>query len=212
MEPGGPSIVWIPVPSNIPVVENCEDILAVRKRLAPLSEPLIGHFGTYGEGITELLDQILPAMLNDAPHASAMLLGRNGESYVPVLIRKHPNLAARIHASGALPNHDASMHISACDLMLQPYPDGINTRRTSAISGLAHGRAIVTTTGHLTESLWAESGAVALSPVTDLRANAAIARDLLADPPRRRRMGQLARRLYCDRFDIGHTIDALRRS
>jgi len=36
-------------------------------------------------------------------------------------------------------------------------------RRTSAWSDFAHERALVTTSGHLTEPLWAESGAVAIS-------------------------------------------------
>lgn len=206
------SIVWLPVPSNIPVVENCEGVLAARKRYALPSGPLLGHFGTYGDGTADLLSQVLPTILNEVPNASAILLGRASEGYRAALTRKHPNLAARIHASGALTDRDASTHISSCDLMLQPYPDGISTRRGSAMVGLAHGRAIVTTSGHLTEPLWAESGAVALSSVEDLRANAAIARDLLVDPLPRRRLGCLARRLYSERFDIGHTIDALRSS
>ena len=212
MAPGERSMRWLPLPSNIPLAKNCEDMQAARKRYALPSGPLVGHFGTYGEGTAELLDRILPAILNTVPHATAILLGRNSERYVAALIRKHPQLAAKINASGVLSDRDASIHISACDMMLQPYPDGISTRRTSVMSGLAHGRAIVTTSGHLTESLWTETGAVALSPVHDLCANAAIARDLLANPSRRWQMGQLAQRLYSDRFDIRHTIDALRSS
>ena len=45
----------------------------------------------------------------------------------------------------------------ACDLLVQPYPDGISSRRTSAMAGLALGVPVVTTTGHLTEPLWAET-------------------------------------------------------
>jgi glycosyltransferase involved in cell wall biosynthesis len=210
--PGERSIVWLPVPSNIPVIDNCAGVLAIRKRYGLPPGPLLGHFGTYGEGITKLLDRILPVILNEEPQASAILLGRNGNVYLAALLRKHPNLVARMHATGALPNSDASTHISACDLMLQPYPDGISTRRTSAMALLAHERAIVSTRGKLTEPLWAESGAVAFSPVSDLSANIAIARDFLADPLRRQRLGHLARRLYRERFDIGHTIDALRGS
>ena len=80
-----------------------------------------------------------------------------------------------------LGERDASAHISACDLMLQPYPDGISTRRTSAMVGLAHGRALATTSGHLTESLWAESGAVAISPVNEPLENAGLVSHLLLD-------------------------------
>ena len=44
--------------------------------------------------------------------------------------------------------------------MLQPYPDGVSSRRTTVTSLLAHGCAVVTTRGPLTEGLWQESGAV----------------------------------------------------
>ena len=50
-------------------------------------------------------------------------------------------------------------HIGACDLLIQPYPDGISSRRTSAMAGLALGIPVITTTGSLTESLWAETRA-----------------------------------------------------
>jgi glycosyltransferase involved in cell wall biosynthesis len=212
MVPDQRPMVWLPVPSNIPVVDDCEGVLTARKRYACSSGSMVGHFGTYGEGTTELLDQLLPAILNEVRSLSVLLVGRNSDRYSAALIRKQTHLAPRIHASGAISDRDVSMHISACDLMLQPYPDGISTRRTSAISGLAHGRAIVTTSGHLTESLWAESGAVALSPVNDLRANAALGLSILFDPVQRRRLERSAQRLYCERFDIGHTIDALRKS
>ena len=37
-------------------------------------------------------------------------------------------------------------HVRACDVLVQPYPDGISSRRTSAMAGLALGVAVVTTT------------------------------------------------------------------
>jgi hypothetical protein len=102
------------------------------------------------------------------------------------------------------------MHLSACDLLLQPYPDGITTRRTSAMAGLAHGRALVTNSGHLTEPIWSERGAVAIAPVTDTGAAAALARDLLADSGRREQLAKAGASVYADRFDISHTIATLR--
>ena len=94
--------------------------------------------------------------------------------------------------------------------MLQPYPDGISTRRTSAMVGLAHGRAIATTTGHLTESLWAKSGAVAISPVNELFENARLASSLLLDVKHRKQLGSAGRALYESKFDISNTVAALR--
>jgi len=203
-------IVSLPVPSNLPVVEDCLEVQAIRRRRWPAEGPIVGHFGTYGDGIAELLDGILPTVLANAPHASAFLIGRNSEGYRCRLIRKNPQLAHRVTATGVLSEGDASSHISACDLMLQPYPDGISTRRTSAMVGLAHGRAIVTTAGHLTESLWAESGAIAISPVNEPLENARLAIGLLLDVKNRKQLGSAGRVLYQSKFDISNTVAALR--
>jgi glycosyltransferase involved in cell wall biosynthesis len=203
-------IVSIPVPSNLPVVDDCLETQAIRRRQLPVEGPIVGHFGTYGDSIAKLLDRILPAILVDVSSASAFLIGRNSEVYRERLIARNPELARRIAATGMLGQRDASAYISACDLMLQPYPDGISTRRTSTMVGLAHGRAIVTTSGHLTESLWAESEAVAISPVNEPLENAGLVSHLLLDPKHRQQLGSAGRALYRSKFDISHTVAALR--
>jgi len=203
-------IVSIPVPSNLPVIEDCPAVNAIRRRQLPLEGPIVGHFGTYGDSVAELLDRILPAILVDVPNASAFLIGRNSEVYREKLIGRNPQLGRRVAATGTLGARDASSHISACDLMLQPYPDGISTRRTSAMVGLAHGRAVATTSGHLTESLWAASGAVAISPVNQPLENARLASSLLLDAKHRQQLGSAGRALYRSKFDISNTIAALR--
>ena len=203
-------IVSIPVPSNLPVVEDCLEVQALRQRHWPVEGPIVGHFGTYGDSIAELLDRILPAILVDVPHASAFLIGRNSEGYRERLIARNPELTPRIVATGMLGERDASAHISACDLMLQPYPDGISTRRTTAMVGLAHGRALVTTSGHLTEPLWAESGAVAISPVNKPPENASLVSHLLLDATHRQQLAAAGRALYRSKFDINNTVAALR--
>ena len=72
-----------------------------------------------------------------------------------------------MHATGYLSPVLIAAHLTACDVLMQPYPDGITVRRTSAMAALARGRAVVTTTGHLTEPLWADEDAVALVDVAD---------------------------------------------
>jgi glycosyltransferase involved in cell wall biosynthesis len=203
-------IVSIPVPSNLPVAEDCIEAQAIRRRQLPVEGPIVGHFGTYGDSIVKLLDRILPAILVEVPSASAFLIGRNSEVYRERLIARNPQLGGRIAATGMLEEHDASAHISACDLMLQPYPDGISTRRTSAMVALAHGRAVATTLGHLTESLWAESGAVAISPVSEPLENVRLVSHLLLDGKHRKQLGSAGRALYRSKFDISHTVAALR--
>ena len=94
--------------------------------------------------------------------------------------------------------------------MLQHYPDGVSTRRTSAMAVLAHGLPMVTTSGDLTEPIWAESSAVRLARSGDAENMAALAIDLAHDAAARVRMGCVARKFYNDRFALSHTIAALR--
>jgi glycosyltransferase involved in cell wall biosynthesis len=76
--------------------------------------------------------------------------------------------------------------------------------------GLSHGLPIVTTSGRLTEPLWAESEAVALVPVEDVRALVDATHGLLTDATMRKRMSAAARALYQERFDVQRTINTLR--
>jgi hypothetical protein len=95
--------------------------------------------------------------------------------------------------------------------MLQLYPDGVSTRRTSAMAALAHERALVTTAGSLTEAFWALDHAAVLMPVGNpVRIVDAVV-SLLADASRRAVLGTRALALYRGRFDVAHTIKALRR-
>ena len=126
------------------------------------------------------------------------------------MLRREPELAERVHATGALDAASLSLHISACDVLLQPYIDGVSSRRTSVMVGLSHGAAIVTTSGRLTETLWAESEAVALAPVEDVEALVLTTQQLLSDETRRRRLSAAARTLYDERFAVQRTIAALR--
>ena len=93
-----------------------------------------------------------------APTARRTLLGQNGDGFIAAA-RSRPSAAAPrdCHATGTLSPRALAEHVEACDLLVQPYPDGISSRRTSAMAGLALGVPVVTTTGHLTESLWAET-------------------------------------------------------
>jgi hypothetical protein len=202
--------VWLPVPSTVPVVENSAGVSAVRARHAPQGGHLLGHFGTYGRPTVESLLALLPALLLGDSDRAVLLLGRGGEALRDELTRRQPALAGRVHATGALGAADLSRHLSACDVLLQPYPDGVSSRRTSVMVGLCHGLPVVTTTGLRTEPLWAESGAVKLAPAGDITALAEATRSLLADEAERARLGAAARTLYQARFDVGHTVTALR--
>jgi glycosyltransferase involved in cell wall biosynthesis len=203
---------WLPVSNNIPVIDDPCGVQELRVRHAPAGELIIGHFGTYGQHITDLLIKSLPAIMRHSSECVLVLLGRGGTGVRQELARRYPDLSHRMHAPGELSASDLSRHISACDLLFQPYPDGISSRRTSAMVGLAHGLPLVTTSGHLTESLWLDSDAVAIAPVEEISGLIAAAEKLLRDKKKREDLGSSAKKLYQERFDVSHTVALLRGS
>ena len=80
------------------------------------------------------------------------------------------------------------------------------------MAGLALGIPVITTTGILTESLWAETRAVSLVSVDDPDALTVEALRLLADDGARRELGARGHDVYRQHFDLRHTIGALRRA
>jgi glycosyltransferase involved in cell wall biosynthesis len=208
---GGLPFVWLPVPSNIPVVDDPTAVASVRSKFAPAGH-LVGHFGTYDRHIAALLSQAVPSILQENSACHLLLLGRGSEQMRDRLTASSPGLAPRIYAAGPLPAADLSLHLSACDLLLQPYIDGVSSRRGTTMAGLSHGRTIVTTSGRLTEPIWAASGAVALVPVSDIPALTSQTVKLLADEMSRRRLSAAGKQLYDERFAIEQTIQTLRKA
>jgi glycosyltransferase involved in cell wall biosynthesis len=166
---------------------------------------VVGHFGTFGDDLAREVARILYS------HGKArfICIGRGSDRFAAALGRQHPSLARRIDATGVLPHGDIAAALRACDVVVQPYPDGVTTRRTSLMAALANGVAIVSTAGALTEAVWEETGAVALAPASHARAIGAAVVELLRDPAGRARLGAAGRRTYDERFGIEHTLMAL---
>jgi glycosyltransferase involved in cell wall biosynthesis len=205
----GTSIEWLPVPTTVTVVGDPEATTATRRRYST-GRPIVGCFGTFGPHLRDELHECLPPLAKQAD-CSILLIGRDSDAMVSELASRHPDLAHRLHGTGLLSAEEVSLHIHACDVMLQPYPDGVSTRRTSAMAALAHERALVTTAGELTEAFWGLDHAAILVPAADSVGLAAAVAALLADPMRQAQLGSRAVALYRSRFDVAHTVKALRR-
>jgi len=203
---------WLPVPSNIPVNSDPGSVTQVRRRYLTGTGFLLGHFGTHGASVTKLLEKILPLLLDQHSEATVLLIGSGSDRFREKLLIAAPVLAGRVHATGSLCPVELSSHLLACDLMLQPYPDGISTRRTSAMAAMAHGRPMVTTSGHLTEGFWIESRVAAITPAHQEGAFVEAASRLLADGAERSRMGRQSMEFYAQKFDLRHIVATLRGS
>jgi glycosyltransferase involved in cell wall biosynthesis len=204
------SISWLPVPSNIPVVGDSAGVAAARLAYSPSGAPLLGHFGTHSGLVGRSVEDLLEPVLERRPDARILLIGANSTNFRDRWVGAHPGLADRVDATGALAPDRLSLALQACDVMIQPYPDGISARRGSVMAPLAHGRAVVTTNGVATEPLWAQSGAVAMVPVDDHDAMQSMIARMLADEGERLRTASAAKKLYAQRFALRHTIAALR--
>jgi glycosyltransferase involved in cell wall biosynthesis len=211
LAPIRPRIGWLPVPSNLPTDPPPELAARVRRQVAPdLGALVIGHFGTFGSLVAPLLAGVLGPLLAADRRRVGLLIGPGGDHFARALGRAYPAAAGRLFAPGLLPGPDAAGHLAACDLLVQPYPDGVTTRRGSLMAGLALGRAIVTTKGVLSEAFWDESGAVLLAPADEPGAALPTVEVLLTDPGRRARLGEQARSLYRRAFAIEHSVRRLR--
>ncbi len=201
---------WLPVISNVPVLDDPAAVAALRDHYVP-DWILIGHFSTFGPSITPMLRAILPRLLASASQASVLLIGGGGADFRTSFISEHPNLAQRVHATGRLDARDLSFHISACDILIQPYPDGVTSRRTTVMAALSHGRPVVTTSGLLTESFWKSSNALVLAGVEDADTFVSSVLGLLDNPTKRADIAECARELYRSQFAIECIVGRLRR-
>jgi glycosyltransferase involved in cell wall biosynthesis len=200
---------WLPVPSNVPVAADGAAAAAIRNRYAAGSL-LAGHFGTFGPPLVPLLTAIIPALLQRTS-VSLLLIGAGSTAFRERLIRDYPGLKDRVSASGSIEDRDClSAHLDACDILLQPYPDGVTTRRSTIMAALSHGRPTVTTEGALTEPFWKKSGAVALVPADDPTSFVQSAVQILECTEARKSLGEAGRELYRREFDLELTIDLLR--
>jgi glycosyltransferase involved in cell wall biosynthesis len=196
------SFMWSPVPSNVPPLEQTP----LRLPLADANRIRIGHFGTDPPQIANVLSSVIPEILNAEAGADVLLLGPKSHTLRTRITGEWPELQSRVLAAGPLHSDELSRHLSSCDIMLQPYPDGVSTRRSSIMAQLQMGLPVVTTTGPLTEPLWAGSGAVILSRVAELAQNVL---ELIHNSAERVRLGRSALELYDRYFHIRHTVARL---
>jgi len=209
---GSRPAITLPIPSAIPRSTRAADIAERRRQILGTSaNQLVGHFGTFGSALVPMLAAVLPAILGRGSCA-AVCVGSGSDEFARSLCDGVPMLRGRLHGTGRVSAADAAILLSACDLLLQPYPDGVTTRRTSVMAGLVNSRAVVATTGHLTETVWADTGAVALAPARDTGSLVATALALLSKDDERAALAARGDRVYRERFALEHTVRALRGS
>jgi len=197
---------WLPLPSPLACTTDRDLAARVRRRWP---SPVIAHFGTFNPLVTAMLAPAVLQVLEERPDVTWLLIGRDGERFASELARRASHAAHRVAATGTLDTDALSAHVLAADVFVQPYPDGVTARRTTATALLAHGRPIVTTEGHLTEPFWRTDDAVRLTRPNDPCALAAAAIHLLGDPGARAGLSERATAMFARRFSAAAAIAAL---
>lgn len=206
----GQPILWLPIPSNLPVTVDAKAVARIRDQYVPNPDQLlVGHFGTYGSLVVPVIAQVFPPVLAKESRRVGLLLGRGSDRVVPGLLQAHPEFWGRWFATGQLGPEALAAHLAACDLLIQPFPDGVSARRTTVMAGLALGVPIVTTDGDLTESVWREEKLVHLAPAASPMSLVPAAESLLVDPSARRDLGQRGQLGYHKHFQLARTIHLL---
>jgi glycosyltransferase involved in cell wall biosynthesis len=199
---------WLPVPSTIPVVATADSVVEIRGRYAPGSELLLGHFGTYGRLTTDMLEEIVPAVLSGNQNCKLLLIGANSDSYRKTFASRFPELASRVFATGEADAKSVSRSLMACDVLIQPYPEGVTARRTTCLAALAHGKPVVTTLGEMTEDFWQTTPQPLAFGGTCVEA-VEVATRLLNDQAELQNLGERAKKYYRENFALEHVIQLL---
>ncbi|MBA4018969.1 MAG: hypothetical protein C0483_17510 [Pirellula sp.] len=211
LAPKAPGGEWLPVPSNIPGIADAETVSSIRARFGTGVKQIIGHFGSYGATTVNLLRPLAAQALRQLPNAAGLFIGRGSTEFRAEFGYKFPDLSERTHASGDVPATEIAEHISACDVLVQPYPDGVSCRRGSAMAGLALGRPIVTNRGFLSETIWEseDTGVTVTESAASDTLSQAIVELLQLSSQARLQLGALSADWYRRRFSIEHTVRGL---
>jgi glycosyltransferase involved in cell wall biosynthesis len=192
---------WLPIPSNVPVTVEPAELERAKESLGPW--PWIAHFGTYSPLIAEELRPTIREIALLRRDARFLLLGRGATEFARGLA-----LGDRVATREDLSAAEVAALLAASTLALQPFPDGISARRTSAMAALALGVPVVTTDGFLTDAVWRE-GAVAMAPAGKPLELARRCIAVLEDGALAQTLGERGARLYRERFSLERTLETV---
>jgi glycosyltransferase involved in cell wall biosynthesis len=190
----------LPVGSNVPQVSVGIDALVRLKEVLGIdpSALVLGAFGSYHYGrMPERIIRTLEILDQQKINVHLLFIGSGGEQ-----LRKlcPTHLHSRLSITGTLDCEAVSTHLQLIDLLISPFLDGISTRRSSAMSCLAHGLPLLTTHGRLSDGLWREALGEHLIPVENEAAYFEAARQLCLNEEKRKALAQTSTSLYQDRF------------
>lgn len=186
---GGRALALVPMTSLVPVVPLTADERARLRAELGLAdgELALVVFGFEHDSRPTAGLTAVRAALDGAGIASRLVV---------IGTARVPGVAGWTVELGYCAAERVSRSLSACDVFLAPFADGVSTRRTSVAAALAHGLPVVTTAGiHTDPALWTP-GVVALAPADDAAAFAAQVLEVARSATRRSALAAAGRELF----------------
>jgi len=188
----------IPIGANIPTKLGGMQSASQAALGLPLEGPVLVHFGLIypGKGL-ETLFAALSELLRVRPHVRLVIVGDTrveNRGYLADLkaLAERLGVASATIWSGHRSGEEVSHILSAADIFVVPYDDGVSIRRGSLMAGLAHGRPVVSTFSTLPSAYLRDGDNIALVPPKDAAALAARIASLLAKPEEAACLGKAA--------------------
>lgn len=150
-------VIHLPVGSNLARSELTRDA-AWRELRLPEDTVLVGVFGSAHE--SRLLDWIGVAFAKVKErfaNAKVLYVGPHGETITTAVGSRDSVIDLGVQSAAR-----AGLCLSAMDMLLAPFSDGISTRRGSAIAAFQNGVPVATTTTKWTDSVFREKAPEAL--------------------------------------------------
>jgi glycosyltransferase involved in cell wall biosynthesis len=203
--PQGAASEWLPVPSNLEGVSPAGASLPAGEE----GEVWLGHLGAYGPLAESVLEAAGQELLPRYPRAKMVLLGRGSEALARQWQKRGVAWADRLVVPGVLPAAELVAWLQGCQILLQPYPDGVSSRRTTAMAALCCGIPLVTNLGPLSEPFWSvRLPSIAATPRTEDLLE--LAGQLLGDARRRAELALHGQQLYQELFRWNCLLTRLR--
>ena len=208
--PGKP-VYHLPVGSNIEQAKITRTEARARLGIVP-NTVVLGVFGTAGSGrLLGWVKDALDALHLDGIPAQLLYIGPDSQGICAALGSEN------IIAGGPFPAEEVSRRLSAMDIYLAAYIDGVSTRRGAFMAALQHGIAAVATSGPLTDTMLKQEAGQAflltdtmlkqeagqaflLADVADPKVFTAAVVTLAQDTEQRKQLGQAAQVLYQREF------------
>ena len=198
-------VLHLPVGSNIPFLKMGRTEAKQRLGIAP-DTLVIGIFGQ--AHISRRFDWMAAAFRRVSAEIPTTLLyiGPSKEVVTEAIVAEEKAegtaTKGRVIAEGPFPAEEVSLRLSAIDIMLTPYVDGVSTRRGAFMAGLQHGVAAVGTFFLHTDTMLLEvnNKAFVLTPVDDKDAFVQSVLGLAHDSAKRDIIGKAGQEYYKEQF------------